>query len=53
MRKSSENRDKTVKIEAFYAVDRIEEKRQRAIQAWADIVRKILIRRDSQWNQAA
>ena len=51
--KSNENRDKIVKIEAFYAVDRVEEKKIQAIHIWEDIVEKVVKRRSEKWSKVA
>ena len=53
MGKASENTEKIVTIEAFYAVERIEEKRKRAVRTWSEIVKKVITRRDFQWTKAA
>ena len=53
LHKSSENKDKTAKIEEFYCTDRIEERRKQAVRIWESIVEKIVNRRESPWSKVA
>ena len=51
--KSSENRDKVVRIEEFYCTERTEERRIHAIRIWEHIVEKVSHRRMETWKEAA
>ena len=51
--KSSENKDKTSRIEEFFCTDRIEEKKTQAIRIWEYIVEKVVNRRENPWSEAA
>ena len=51
--KSNENRDKAVRIEEFYCMERAEEKKTQAIRIWEDIVERVVKRRENPWSKVA
>ena len=51
--KSSENKDKAVRIEEFFCTERVEERRKYAVRIWESIVEKVSQRRMETWKEAA